>query len=386
MADATSDPTPRATRFFEIGPERPLRLGSGVELPVEIAYQTWGELSPNADNAILVVHALTGSQHAAGFNPAIDRVGRRWTDEMQVGWWDAFIGPGKVYDTNRWFVVCANYVGGCFGSTGPTTTNTSTGEWWGCDFPRVTFADSVHSQARLLDHLGIRRLRAIVGPSTGGMACINFATLYPERVERVILIATGMRSTTLQRIHNFEQIRAIESDPGYLGGRYAPGEGPFAGMAVARMISHKTFVSLEALSERSLSEVRAPSRLDGLWYGVTHPLESYMLHQGEKFARRFDANSYLRILDAWNRFDPLADAGVDDPVELFARCREQRYLIFSIDSDVCYYPEEQVEIAHVLRRAGVERIHITVHSEKGHDSFLLEPELYGPHVSHLLAS
>ena len=244
----------------------------------------------------------------------------------------------------------------------------------------------MHSQARLLDHLGIRRLRAIVGPSTGGMACINFATLYPERVERVILIATGMRSTTLQRIHNFEQIRAIESDPGYLGGRYAPGEGPFAGMAVARMISHKTFVSLEALSERSLSEVRAPSRLDGLWYGVTHPLESYMLHQGEKFARRFDANSYLRILDAWNRFDPLADAGVDDPVELFARCREQRYLIFSIDSDVCYYPEEQVEIAHVLRRAGVERIHITVHSEKGHDSFLLEPELYGPHVSHLLAS
>jgi homoserine O-acetyltransferase len=376
-----------ATRFFRLGEDAPLRLASGIELPVDIAYQTWGKLSPRADNAILVVHALTGSQHVAGFNPAVEVVGERWTEEMQQGWWDQFVGPGKVYDTDQWFVVCANYIGGCFGSTGPTSIDPKTGKAYGASFPRVTFADSVRAQTRLLDHLGISRLRAIVGPSTGGMACINFATLFPERVERVILIATGMRSTTLQRIHNFEQIRAIESDPEYRGGSYYGGPGPIGGMTVARMICHKTFVSLEALNERSHNEVRTPDRLtDDLWYGVAHPLESYMLHHGTKFASRFDPNSYLRILDAWNRFDPLADAGVATATELFERCRHQRYLIFSIDSDVCYYPEEQADIAQALRAAEVERIYVTVHSDKGHDSFLIEPELYGPHVRHLLES
>lgn len=374
-----------STQFLSIADDLPLRLSSGETLaPVKLAYQTWGELSPAADNAILVIHALTGSQHAAGLNPSVEGLGARWTEEMQLGWWDDFIGPGKVYDTDRWFVICANYVGGCFGSTGPASINPTTQEPYAAAFPAVTFADSVRAQTRLLDHLGISRLRAIVGPSTGGMACVNFATLFPERVERVILIATGLRSTTLQRIHNFEQVRAIEADPGYLAGAYALGAGPHHGMAVARMISHKTFVSLEALSERSVVEVRSPEEVDGLWYGVKHPLESYMLHQGLKFARRFDANSYLRILDAWNRFDPLADAGVTSAVELFERCRHQRYLIFSINSDVCYYPEEQIEIAQTLRSAGVPHMHITVHSDKGHDSFLLEPDLYGPHVRHLL--
>ena len=375
------------TRFLELPApaQQRLLLRSGGHLPTaRLAYQTWGTLRPDRSNAVLIFHALTGSQHAAGHNPEIEDVGERWTAEMQTGWWDDFIGPGKVFDTDRWFVICANYIGGCFGSTGPTSIDPTTGRPYRADFPAISFADCVDTQVRLLDALGIERVRAVVGPSTGGMACINFATLYPHRTERVLLIGTGMRSTTLQRIHNYEQIRAIESDPAYLGGHYDHAEGPREGMAVARMISHKTFVSLAALEDRSSREVRVPSAVGSSWYGVSHPLESYMLHQGLKFAERFDANSYLRILDAWNRFDPVADADASDEVDLFARCRHQRYLIFSIDSDVCYYPEEQAEIAATLKRAGVERIHVTVHSDKGHDSFLLEPALYGPHVRQLL--
>lgn len=367
------------TRLFVFAEEEPFELASGARLsPVRIAYETYGELTPRRDNAVLVFHALTGSQHAAGINRSVPEAGGLWTDELHVGWWDAFIGPRRPFDTERLFVVCANYVGGCYGSTGPTSPG-SDGAPWGPSFPRVAFVDIVRSQLELLAHLGVERLHAVVGSSTGGLAALTLATLYPERVRRVVVIGTGLEVTPLQRVHNFEQILAIENDPLFAGGRYGHDQPPERGMELARMISHKTFISLAAMTRRSRQEVRRTEKEAG-WYTLNHPLESYMLHQGRKFARRFDANSYLRILDAWSRFDLLEDARCESFEELFRRCREQHFLIFTIDSDACYYPDEQQHLAGMLDAAGVPYRRVTVHSEKGHDSFLLEPELYAPHL------
>jgi homoserine O-acetyltransferase len=373
------------TRFFTFGSARdPLRLRSGETLgPVTLAYETYGTLAPARDNAILVFHALTGSQHAAGFNPAVPGVGERWNEDCREGWWDLFVGPAGVVDTDRFFVVCANYVGGCYGSSGPPSRRIDTGEPWGPDFPRVAFSDVVDSQLRLLDHFGIERLHAAIGASTGGMACLSLATRYPDRVERVVPIASGLRTTPLQRVQNFEQIHAIQNDPEFHGGRYAPEAGPRRGLALARMISHKLFVSLRDMEQRSRGAVEVAGTADG-WYGVRHPLESYMLHQGQKLPRRFDANSYLRILDAWQSFDLLHEGGAETFEELFARCRTQRYLQFTIDSDMCFAPAEQLDLEMTLERAGIENVRVTVHSTKGHDSFLLEPHLYGPQLKYFL--
>ena len=373
------------THFFTFGSmEKPMRLRSGETLgPVTLAYETYGELNSHADNAILVFHALTGSQHAAGFNRQVDGVGDLWNEECQTGWWDRFVGPGLALDTDRFFVVCANYLGGCYGSSGPTSMCAQTRKPYGRSFPRVRLADTVDSQVRLLDHLGIERLHAVIGNSTGGMASLSLATRCPQRVRKVIPAASGLVTTPLQRVHNYEQITAIQNDPDFQGGDYEAGKGPRRGLMLARMISHKSFVSLPDMAARAGGKIRESSP-EGHWYGIEHPLESYMLHQGSKLPLRFDANAYLRILDAWQTFDLLGDAEVDDYLELFSRCREQRYLIFTIDSDACFYPEEQSRLVAELCAAGVETHHVTLHSDKGHDSFLLEPELYAAHLHHFL--
>ncbi|MEZ5301533.1 MAG: homoserine O-acetyltransferase [Verrucomicrobiales bacterium] len=311
------------------------------------------------------------------------RRSERWTEECQTGWWDGFVGPGKALDTDRFFVICANYLGGCYGSTGPSSPDPESGQPYGSRFPHIAFPDIVDSQIRLLDHLGIGRLHAAVGASIGGMLCTSLATRHPDRVRIVIPIASGISVSPLQRVQNFEQIFAIETDANFNRGDYYGGAPPNQGLALARMISHKTYISLRTLERRARRELRQ-STDDLSWYEVTRPHESYMLHQGGKFVKRFDANTYLRIMDAWQRFDAAADAGADDSAGLFARCKDQRYLIFSIDCDVCFYPDQQAETVRALNRAGVPNIHITVHSEKGHDSFLLEPELYTPHLVYAL--
>jgi homoserine O-acetyltransferase len=376
---------PIKTQFFPLASRgRPFFLQSGEPLSeATLAYESYGELSPARDNAILVFHALSGSHHAAGFNPAIEGVGPLWTEECHAGWWDGFIGPGKALDTDRFFVICANYLGGCYGSTGPASVNPATGTAYGPRFPQLTIADIVNSQMALLDGLGIETLHAAVGASLGGLLSLSLATRYPERVRTVIPIATGVTVTPIQRLHNFEQVCAIEADPNFTGGDYHEGRRPDRGLAVARMIGHKTFVSQAALAERARDEV--VRRDDSFaWYQLRSPLESYMLHAGQKFVQRFDANTYLRILDAWQRFDLVREAVATDLVGLFTRCRRQQYLIFSIDSDCCFYPEEQAELARVLKLAGVEATRITLHSDKGHDSFLLEPHLYRPFLRAIL--
>jgi homoserine O-acetyltransferase len=381
-------PAETRTHFLETGSSgNPFRLRDGGLLPgIRTAYETWGELNADKSNAIMLFHALSGSHHAAGFNPSISGVGELWQPEMHAGWWEDMIGPGKALDTDKYFIICGNYLGGCYGSTGPASVNPETHERWGSRFPAVTTADQVEVFTHLLDHLGIETLNAVVGPSVGGLVALTFATRFPHRVRNVISIAAGFKTTVLNRLILFEQILAIENDPYFNGGDYYDGQAPLYGLALARMISHKTFVHLDAIERRARQDVVQPDDVLA-WYRVRDQFQSYMLHQGKKFVRRFDANTYLRIIDMWSRYDATQEGDAETPADLFERARlaGQRWLVFSIDSDFCFYPEEQAELVKHLETAKVDVMHIIAHSDKGHDSFLLEPDLYTPHIAWLLA-
>jgi homoserine O-acetyltransferase len=384
MFTMLSMPAENSTHFFDH--EETFALRDGSSLPaIRIAYETWGTLAPDRSNAILLFHALSGSHHAAGINSAIPEVGDLWQPELHAGWWEDMIGPGKAIDTDRFFVICPNYLGGCYGSTGPASLNPKTQKPWGSEFPSVSAADQVNAVALLIDSFGIEALHAVVGPSVGGLIALTFATSLPERVRNVVSIAAGFKTTVLNRLILFEQILAIENDPNFNGGDFYDANPPLYGLALARMISHKTFVHLDSIEKRARQDViQADDVL--AWYRVRDQFQSYMLHQGKKFVKRFDANTYLRIIDLWSRFDALFEGDAESPHELFERCARsgQKWLIFSIDSDFCFYPEEQAELVTHLDASQVESMHITVHSDKGHDSFLLEPDLYTPHISWLL--
>lgn len=381
-----SQPDRVETRFQTIAtPEDPFVFRSGEKLEhAELAYETWGELNAEKSNAILLFHALSGNQHAAGHNPEVPG-NRFWTKENHEGWWDDYIGPGKALDTDRYFVVCANYLGGCYGSTGPASVDPATGRPRGPAFPHISVNDVVRSQLLLLDALGIEQLHAVIGPSTGGLACLNLATTYPEKTRHVIPICTGVRTTVLNRIILLEQILAIENDPHFRGGDYYDSEPPETGLALARMISHKCFVHLDTIERRARRDVVTPEDRFA-WYQAHNHVESYMIHQGRKFTDRFDANTYLRICEMWSRFDPVAEGDAGDSLELFRRSRDagHHYLVFSIDEDYCFYPEEQAALVAELKEADVSHSYLTVHSEKGHDSFLLEPELFAPQIQFVL--
>lgn len=368
--------------------DTPFHFSSGDSFPsIDIAYETWGEMNADKSNVILLSHALSGSHHACGYNPNLPESGVNWSAELHNGWWNDFMGPGKALDTEKFFIISANYLGGCYGSTGPASIDPETGKAYGSKFPHIAVRDQVQMQARLLDHLGIGVLHAAIGPSVGGLITLTFATVFPDRVKTVIPMACGMKTTVLNRLILFEQILAIENDPHFNGGDYYNGERPDYGLALARMISHKTFVHLDAIELRARQEVRQDSEVLE-WYKVQDTFQSYMLHQGKKFVQRFDANTYLRIIDMWSRYDACAEAEADSVKELFDRCakNDQKFLVFSIDSDFCFYPEEQAEIVAGLEGSEVNTMHITVHSDKGHDSFLLEPALYTPHIAYVLSS
>ena len=374
------------TQFFHFTDSvAPLLLrAGGVMDGFTLAYEMYGELSPARDNVILLFHALSASQHAAGVTESVPGLSVEWDSDCQAGWWDGFVGPGKALDTNKFCVLCVNYLGGCYGSTGPASENPVTGKPYGSSFPRVTISDIVDSQVKLLDKLGVEKLHAAVGSSLGGLMAMSLSTRYPDRVGIIVSLASGVQTSSLQRLHNLEQIGAIEADGNFKGGDYYDGKPPQSGLALARMIGHKSFISLRTLERRAKRTVSGGREDADAWYQLRTPIESYMVHQGNKFVRRFDANSYLRIMDAWQSFDMLGEAGFDSYAEMFERCRDQRYLIFTIDSDVCFYPGEQEKLAAALAQGGIAPMRITVHSEKGHDSFLLEPELYTPHLHYTL--
>lgn len=376
------------TQFFDLtqnGVAWEMRNGQKLH-SAQLAYETYGKLNATKSNAILIFHALSGSHHAYGVNPHIPGIDDRWQPEMHQGWWNQFIGPGKAIDTDKFFIISANYLGGCYGSTGAASIDPTTTKPYGSKFPHLTATDIVESQVKLLDHLGIDSLHACIGPSVGGLLALTLATRHPQRVQRVVPMLTGHRTTILNRLLLFEQILAIENDPNFNGGDYYEGSSPSYGLALARMISHKTFVHLDAFERRAKRDrVEQPPHLS--WYDLRDQYQSYMLHQGIKFVKRFDANTYLRIIDMWSRYDPALEADCETSTAAFERCAQarQKFLVFSVDSDFCFYPEEQSELTQLLTTSGVDAMHITVHSDKGHDSFLLEPELYTPHIQAILA-
>lgn len=373
-----------SSKFFHH--RQPFALRGGEILPeFTLAYETYGELNEARDNAILLFHALSASQHAAGFNPMVTEAGERWTEDCHLGWWEPFVGPGKALDTTKFCVICANYLGGCYGSSGPASLNPATGQPYGSSFPHVSVADVAESQRLLLRYLGVEKVHAAIGASIGGLITLCFATRYPEMVRLVVPIASGLNTTVLNRLILFEQILAIENDPHFNGGNYYDGPFPEYGLALARMISHKTFVHLDTIENRARGEVKQPN--DQLsWYRIRDNVESYILHQGKKFVRRFDANTYLRICEMWSTFDPRIEAEASSWADLFQRSRQAKhqYLVFTIDSDFCFFPEEQAALVDKLGDAEVSHMHITVHSKKGHDSFLVEPALYTPHLAYAL--
>ena len=363
------------TRFLSLN--EPFELDCGERLPgVRIAYERYGEMAGDGGNVILLFHALTGSQHAHGWNTDVPGIGSLWQPENYEGWWDSMIGPGKPMDTRKYCIICANYLGSCYGTTGPMSPHPDDGKPWAARFPHVTVWDQVRLCAKLLDLLGVNRV-ALVGPSIGALVALAFAIHYPERVKCVVSVGSGYRCNIEQRLSVFEQILAIELDPHFNGGYYYGGELPNRGLAFARIIGHKAFVYQEGLESRARKEVGSDCGMLS-WLKPTRSTQSYMLHQGTKFALRFDANAYIRIADMWGEYDILEWTGKSSYVEALKPCAEAGipFLIFSIDTDCCFRPAEQQEMSRLLLEADIDASMHEIHSDKGHDSFLLEPELY----------
>ncbi len=374
------------TQFYSYGDkiDDQLILSNGSRFgPITLAYETYGKLNESKSNAILLFHALSGSQHAAGENLAVPDIDEKWTDECKKGWWDSFIGPEKILDTNHYYIICCNYLGGCYGSTGPSSIDPSSKKPYGGSFPEICFSDIVDSQVRLYDHLGINKFHAVIGSSLGGMMALNFSTRYPEKTNRVITIACGLRAPTLTKVHNLEQILAIENDVNFCNGNYYDKKSPSRGLALARMISHKTFVSLSDMKQR-MNDRCEQNSTNFSWYKIKSPLESYLLYQGRKFEKRFDANTYIYLIAAWSKFDLRVDTNASTDSEIFMKCKKQRHLVFSINSDCCFYPEEQKELFKALKLSDISCDYEVVKSEKGHDSFLIEPNLYEVKIKEFL--
>jgi len=284
------------TQFISLGD---LTLREGGRIPeAQLAYATWGTLNEEKSNAILLFHALSGTHHVTGNHPDAPEGCQFWTDELSSGWWEAMVGPGKAIDTDRFFVICANYLGGCYGSSGPASINPETNRPYGSTFPHLNASDLVDTHVPLLDPFGIEKLHSAIGPSVGGLLTITFATRYPERVRNVVPIATGFKTTVLNRLILFEQILSIENDKHFNGGDYYDSEFPRIGLALARMISHKTFVHLDTFERRARQQLVQEEEMLS-WFEVRDTFQSYMLHQGKKFTERFHANTSLRMIDMW---------------------------------------------------------------------------------------
>ncbi len=341
--------------------ERPLRLDSGARIEgLEIAYRTFGRLNAERTNAILVCHALTLDQHVAGAHPTSDK----------PGWWQGMVGPGLPLDTDRHFIICSNVVGGCMGSTGPSSINPATEKPWGLAFPVVTIADMVRAQAMLVEALGIERLFAVIGGSMGGMQVLQWAVDYPERLFAAVCIAAAARHSAQNIAFHEVGRQAIMADPDWHGGAYAElGARPEKGLAVARMAAHITYLSETALQRKFGRELQR----DGLSWGfdADFQVESYLRHQGAAFVERFDANSYLYITRAMDYFD-LTGARGEGLAAAFERARNVRFCVVSFSSDWLYPTAESQSIVRALNAAGARVSFVEIESDRGHDAFLLD--------------
>ena len=362
MTDALS-PAPQSTSVGVVEPrdfvsDRPFRFELGGEIPgFTLRYETYGTLNADRSNAVLVEHALTGDHHVAG---------RHRADDRKAGWWDSLVGPGKSVDTDRFFVIGINSLGGCRGSTGPGSVNPATGRPYRLDFPQLTLGDMVNAHAMLLDHLGIRKLHAVVGGSMGGMKALLWAVNHPDRVARLVIMACAPRQNTQAIAFSEVGRNAILLDPEWRGGDYAEGAGPRNGLAVARMMAHITYLS-ELSLDRKFGRERHPEASSKNPFGIEFQVESYLRHQGRAFLDRFDANTYLYITKAVDRF--ALDA--DRPLPAAFAPVKARTLVLGFSSDWLYPPAQNREIAHALRDAGKEACYVEIETDAGHDGFLL---------------
>ena len=369
------DPNPGSAGIVEkqfytfAEPPNPMTLESGAELgPITIAYETWGRLSEKRDNAVLVAHAFSGDSHAAGYYP--DDPG-----DAKPGWWDSVIGPGKGLDTSKYFVICANILGGCMGTTGPSSVNPATGMPYGLDFPMMTIGDIVETQKVLLDHLDIPSLHTVIGGSVGGMQVLEWCVRYPDLVRSAIPVATTMRHSALAIAFNEVARQAIMGDPRWNRGNYYDKTPPDLGLAVARMIGHITYLSDEAMRRKFGRQLQSK---DTFSYGfdADFQVESYLRYQGSKFVKRFDANSVLYITKAADYYDLL---NREPPARSVRDIRgaATKFLVVSYTSDWLYPTYQAKELVQALKRAGLDVSFCEIEADCGHDAFLIPDERLG---------
>lgn len=352
--------------------DSPLELKSGKTLaPVDVAYETYGRLNDKRDNAVLICHALSGDAHAAGYHSKTDR---------KAGWWDSMIGPGKAIDTDKYYVICSNFLGGCSGTTGPSSENPATGKPYGLDFPIITIADMVHVQKLLLDKLGIEQLLGVIGGSMGGMQALQWAIEYPDMVRATLPVAT-CASLSAQAIA-FDAVgrNAILADPHFTEGSYIANNGPDRGLAIARMIGHITYLSEKGMREKFGRELRKAEAYS-YDFDSEFSVETYLDYQGRRFIERFDANSYLYITKAMDYFDLKRDYGSLE--QAFAKV-SSRFLITSFTSDWLFPPERSEDMVNALTACQKDVSFCNLDSPFGHDSFLLETERLGAFVGGFL--
>lgn len=362
----------KTVRLFS--PEQPFHLELGGSVcPVDVEYETYGELAVEKNNVVLIVHALSGDAHVAGYDKKAEETGRSWRVD-RPGWWDSVVGPGKWIDTKRWFVVCANVLGSCVGTTGPSSTDPRTGKPYGLSFPIVTIHDWVRLQLVLLDHLGIQKVHAVVGGSLGGQQAIECALAYPDRFERSLVLAASPRLSTQGLAFNAVGRQCILTDPNFNNGDYYGGPPPASGLAAARMLGHITYLSDESMHSKFGRRRRSAEDLT-FGFGTEFEVESYLEHQGRSFTERFDANSYLYITRAMDYYDA-AQWGEGDLVKACSRVRS-RVLVVAYDSDMLYPARECRRFAEAISCNGHPVTYVNIPSKFGHDAFLVETDQVG---------
>jgi homoserine O-acetyltransferase/O-succinyltransferase len=357
------------TKYYTFAEKEPFMTESGKPLsPVTLAYETYGNLNADKSNAILILHALTGDAHAAGWHK----------DDKSPGWWDNMIGPGRAFDTNCYFIICSNVLGGCQGSTGPSSINPATGKPYALSFPLLAVKDLVAAQRCLVDHFGIDKLLAVAGGSMGGMQALQWVVSYPERLRSVIAIATTATHSPQQIAFNEVGRQSIMSDPNWNDGNYYGGPLPAKGLAVARMVGHITYMSDVSMGEKFGRRYKN-SRTD-FKFDPEFEVEGYLQYRGESFINRFDPNSYLYLTKAIDYFDLVNGKGLQEVL----RGVKARFLVIAFKSDWLYPAYQSQEIARACKRAGVEATYAELHSTWGHDAFLIEVDEQSHLVTHFL--
>ncbi len=349
-------------KFFTFAePPGEMVLESGARLgPITIAYETYGTLNARKDNVVLVAHALSGDSHAAGYYA---------DDDAKPGWWESMVGPGKGIDTDRYFVVCSNVLGGCMGTTGPSSINPKTGRPYGMSFPMVTISDMVRAQKKLMDHLGIGTILCVIGGSMGGMQVLQWSVQYPEMIRSAVPLATTMRHSALSISFNEVARQAILSDPNWNNGDYYNGRKPDLGLSVARMIGHITYLSDDAM--RRKFGRRLQDKDDFSYnFNADFQVESYLRHQGTKFVERFDANSFLYITRAADYFDLTQYGNAGSAVKVFSLAKA-RFMVVSFTSDWLYPTYQSREMVKAMKKSGLNVSFCEIEADCGHDAFLL---------------